>query len=130
MTQQATIAEAARQLGVSRDTVRRHIRRGRLPASKRPTSNGLAWLVDLSDDARAPTGQAAREGGLSREEVGHWRELAMTLSRELAARTHEVQQLLALLERAHGRLFGPPVPEAGRARETNGHPANGALSRR
>lgn len=42
-----TIAEAAAQLGVSSDTVRRRIRRGELPAQQVTTPNGPAWRVLL-----------------------------------------------------------------------------------
>jgi excisionase family DNA binding protein len=42
-----TIAEAAAQLGVSADTVRRRIRRGELAAVQVVTPNGPAWRVTL-----------------------------------------------------------------------------------
>jgi hypothetical protein len=127
MTQQATIVEAAQRLGVSADTVRRYIRHGKLPASKQPTSRGLVWLVDLPDEALGPGSEAAREIEQLHEEVGHWRELAMSLHQELAARTREVQQLLALLERAHERLF--PTSEAGPGQTdgTDGPPVRDSL---
>lgn len=105
MTQQATIAEAARQLGVSQDTVRRRIRRGHLSAHKQVTPKGRAWLVDVP---AATTGQAAdalEEIRRLQEEVRHWRELAAVLGQEVAARRREVQDLLMLLDRAQDRLF-------------------------
>jgi len=105
MTQQTTIVGAAQQLGVSPDTIRRRIRQGQLPASKQATSKGLIWLVDLPDEALEPRADAAREIERLREEVGHWRELALSLRQELAARTREVQQLLALLERAQDQFL-------------------------
>jgi excisionase family DNA binding protein len=121
VSQQATIAQAAQHLGVSPDTIRRYIRQGKLPASKQPTLKGRVWLVDLPDDARAPAGQAARENGLLREEVSHWRDLALSLRQELAARTQEVRQLLVLLERYQDQLFPPSGPDGGPRRGTNGH---------
>lgn len=42
-----TIAQAAAQLGVSVDTVRRRIRRGELDAQQVPTQRGPAWRVTL-----------------------------------------------------------------------------------
>jgi excisionase family DNA binding protein len=42
-----TIAEAASQLGISSDTVRRRIRRGELAAVQVHTPNGPAWRVTL-----------------------------------------------------------------------------------
>src|SRR5215213_7670438 len=111
MTQETTIVGAAQQLGVSPDTIRRRIRQGQLPASKQATSRGLVWLVDVTDEALGPRAEADGEVERLREELGHWRELALSLPEELVARSREVQQLLALLERAHERLF--PRSDAG-----------------
>jgi DNA-binding transcriptional MerR regulator len=127
MTQQATIGEAARRLGVSPDTVRRHIRDGKLPASKQPTSRGLVWLVDLPDDILEPGADAAREIERLHEDVGHWREMALSLRQELTARTSEVQQLLALLERAHEQLFPTTEAGPGQTGATNGRRERVAL---
>jgi transposase-like protein len=104
MTQQATISEAARRLGVSPDTVRRYIRQGKLAAAKQPSPRGLVWLVDLPDDVPGLGPDAASEVERLREDVGHWRELSMSLRQELAARTQEIRQLLVLLERSQDRL--------------------------
>jgi excisionase family DNA binding protein len=123
MTQQTTIGDAARQLGVSPDTIRRRIRQGQLPASKQRTSKGLIWLVDVPDEARGPTAEAGRENELLRDEVGHWRELVATLVQELAARGREVRQLLALLERTYDRFPPSPEPEPARVRGIDGHEA-------
>jgi excisionase family DNA binding protein len=122
VTQQATIAEASRRLGVSSDTIRRRIRHGELPAAKRRTSKGLIWLVDLPDEVLKPEADTAREIERLHDEVGHWRELAMSLRQELAARTQEVRQLLELLKRSQDQLFGLSAPQPGRVREANGRP--------
>jgi len=61
------IAEAARRLGVSADTVRRRLKRGELEGEQHPTAQGFTWLVAMpagsgSPDAalvHAPDGQAA-----------------------------------------------------------------------
>ena len=45
------IAEAARQFGVSVDTVRRRIKRGNIAAERRETPQGFVWWVCLSDPA-------------------------------------------------------------------------------
>jgi len=41
------IAEAARRLGVSMDTVRRRLKRGELPSERRETPQGFVWWVNL-----------------------------------------------------------------------------------
>ena len=41
------IAEAARRLGVSADTVRRRLKRGELEGEQHPTAQGFTWLVAM-----------------------------------------------------------------------------------
>ncbi len=66
-----TLKEAAQQLGVSEDTVRRRVFRRLLPARREETPQGYRWLVRLdgapvaedaewkpADSAEAPTGPA------------------------------------------------------------------------
>ncbi len=44
-----TITEAAKALQVSKDTIRRRIKRGDLPAQKRPGPYGIAYYVEPAD---------------------------------------------------------------------------------
>lgn len=61
-----TLAEAAAQVGVSADGLRRRIKRGRLPARKVSTSFGETWLVPLamvsSPTVRPPRPESAASG--------------------------------------------------------------------
>lgn len=50
------IAEAARRLGVSADTVRRRLKRGELESEQRANAQGFTWLVAM------PAGSGAAEG--------------------------------------------------------------------
>jgi excisionase family DNA binding protein len=119
MAEQLSIPEAARRLGVSQDTIRRRIRRGELPAHQQLTAQGYRWLVELPVDLLP--GPLATEGETAslREEVQQLCEMVLILREELDARRREVQQLLALLQQAHGRsatvsLSEPSLPTAQR----------------
>lgn len=46
-TRQVSVSEAARELGVSAETVRRHIKSGRLQAERAIRPQGVMWLVTL-----------------------------------------------------------------------------------
>lgn len=46
-----SVAAAAERLAVSRDTVRRMIRRGTVEAQQRPIPGGHAWFIRLPEDA-------------------------------------------------------------------------------
>ena len=46
------LADAARELGVSTDTLRRRLRKGQLVGEQRPTPQGFVWWVCLSDAAQ------------------------------------------------------------------------------
>ena len=50
-----SVAEAARFLGVSEETVKRRIRRGELSGEQRPRPQGYAWMVDIPEDLHATT---------------------------------------------------------------------------
>src|SRR4051812_25693082 len=45
------MAEAAKRLGVSADTVKRRIQRGELQAQREARPQGYRWIVELPDDA-------------------------------------------------------------------------------
>jgi hypothetical protein len=108
------ILEAARRLGVSPDTVRRHIRIGLLEAHQRPRGRGYTWVVDVPDtvipssprDGRTPVSDPPGASGASTASYDQT-ELVRDLRRaldvaytEIEARRAEVARLLALLERA------------------------------
>ena len=82
-----TIAEAARRLGVSNDTVRRRIRAGELAAT---LANGR-YDVKLPEEAST---EATRPDGL------HWEKLVETLEGQIEDLRHQ----LATREREIGEL--------------------------
>jgi excisionase family DNA binding protein len=116
-----TIKEAAERLGVSADTVRRHLKSGELEGRREPMGSGYRWIVQLDEDLepepQAATGTAvasaealeladarARIEGLERliDELAadrdHWREHAhrSQVMAETAQRLAERAQALAL----------------------------------
>ena len=101
---QLSIPEAAKQLGVSQDTIRRRIRRGQVQAVQHPTPQGHVWLVEIPDTPDDP--RPALDVELLRREAEHWREVAGILHEELVARRREVHELLLLLEQSR-RQQGP-----------------------
>jgi len=91
-----SIAEAARILKVSPDTIRRRIRNGELEAQKLKTARGSRWQVKLAPDAQAePMHDDAAPMQL--EYINALRAQIQLLEGELAARRMEIQQLHALL---------------------------------
>ncbi|HSH78950.1 MAG TPA: helix-turn-helix domain-containing protein [Herpetosiphonaceae bacterium] len=58
-----TIHEAAAVLGMSPSTVRRHIKEGRLHATRRPTTQGYEWRVFLGDHLPTTSDQVATTTG-------------------------------------------------------------------
>ncbi|MGI8550532.1 MAG: AsnC family protein [Dehalococcoidia bacterium] len=96
------IADAARRLGLSYDTVRRRIRKGELVGRQERRRQGLVWLVELPDavpaDAPASGQGAPTAPEMTAGEVLAFREHNATLREQLAARTREVQELHVLLQ--------------------------------
>ncbi len=45
--EEVPIAEAARRLGVSVDTVKRRLRSGQLQGHKQPGRGGFSWLIEM-----------------------------------------------------------------------------------
>ena len=105
-----TIQEAAQYLGVSQDTVRRHIRKEELRARQTPTPQGFRWVVELGnleeDAPAAPTpphmpdigGSQAEDSRALRELVDALRSQLHSQEEELVARRREVQELHVLLQ--------------------------------
>jgi excisionase family DNA binding protein len=52
-----SIAEAARRLGISQDTVRKRLRLGELAGEQVRAPGGFRWLVELPGENAEPQGQ-------------------------------------------------------------------------
>lgn len=102
--QTVSIAEAARLLEVSQDTVRRRVRRGTLTARKEATAQGFNWLVDLPDDLTQAKAEEEDDG-----EVKALHDLVKALQDEVQSRRREVQELHVLLQQSYALL---PAPKA------------------
>jgi excisionase family DNA binding protein len=50
MSREVTVEEAAKCLGVSRDTIMRRIRKGELEAQQKPRPQGHVWRVTIPDE--------------------------------------------------------------------------------
>ena len=96
------IAEAARRLGVSADTVRRRLKRGELEGEQHPTAQGFTWLVAMpassgSPDAapvQAPGSQAATSAeGTTVADL--WRALEEEGKATIAAKDETIGRLAA-----------------------------------
>jgi hypothetical protein len=105
--QEVTIAEAAKCLGMSIDSIRRRIAKNELKARKVPSPHGEIYLVELPDDAVPAHDDAATgEKEDSTVAIEAMRKTISILETELEARRREVQELHVLLQQAQKQL--PP----------------------
>jgi hypothetical protein len=89
--QEVTIAEAAKRLSMSSDSMRRRISKGQLKARRVPSPHGVKYLVELPEDIPPVTQD-------NTPEVEALRKTVSILETELEARRREVQELHVLLE--------------------------------
>ena len=113
--QEVTIAEAAKRLGKSTDSIRRRIAKGELKARKVPSPHGEIYLVELPDDATSST-PVAEDKEDNTIAVEAMRKTISILEIELEARRREVQELHVLLQQAQKQL--PPGKSEGAPEET------------
>ena len=113
--QEVTIAEAAKRLGKSTDSIRRRIAKGELKARKVPSPHGEIYLVELPDDATSST-PVAEDKEDNTIAVEAMRKTISILEIELEARRREVQELHVLLQQAQKQLT--PGKKEGPAEET------------
>jgi DNA-directed RNA polymerase specialized sigma24 family protein len=102
--QEVTIAEAAKRLGMSIDSIRRRIAKEELKARKVPSPHGEIYMIELPDDIAAPP--AAEEKEENPVALEAMRKTIAILENELEARRREVQELHVLLQQAQKQL--PP----------------------
>jgi len=97
--EQVGIAQAARILGISQDTIRRRLKTGQLAGEKIQSAGGFRWLVEIPDPSQETTASN------SQGETQALRDLANALQEQLNARTREISELHQLL--AARALEGP-----------------------
>jgi hypothetical protein len=107
--QEVTIAEAAKRLGMSIDSIRRRIAKEELKARKVPSPHGEIYMIELPDDiAAAPAEDKEKEE--NPVALKAMRKTIAILENELEARRREVQELHVLLQQAQKQL-PPGKPE-------------------
>lgn len=126
-TEYVTIAEAARRLGVSPDTIKRRLKRGELVGRKQSSTRGMLWQIEvpalaepvhddalpLHDDAphAVHDGAPAPAEPVQDDTIHALRGMLMTLERELDARRRETERLLGIIEQMQ-RALPLPVQDA------------------
>lgn len=107
------IAEAARRLGVSPDTIKRRIRAGELVAVREPRPQGFRWVVQLDDgvaagvqtDSMHPSAPVdATALAVAQAEVRRLEETVAILRHELDSRRNEAAALQMLLRETRALL--------------------------
>jgi chromosome segregation ATPase len=123
-----TLVEAAHQLGVSVDTVRRRLQKGELKGQQQPRPSGHIWLVELDEEVNQNSRLAnsladaehsdqaclaACQADINRleEMVAMLQAHIVTQGRELEAKNQQIQELHVLLQTAQAAL---PAPREGR----------------
>ena len=92
MAEWLTIAEAAEALGVSKDTIRRRIKAGKIPAEKRPGPHGVLTYYILDTNLS----EAAEVITITREGTGELEALIRALMLEVRELRKEVKELKLL----------------------------------
>jgi predicted ArsR family transcriptional regulator len=123
-----TMAEAAKRLGVSVDTIRRKLRRGELQGYQQPRPQGFIWAVELPEEsdnhgitfAETVADTSASYPG-SKGEIYRLEEMVAVLQaqvvaqqkqmeaqqEELTAKNKQIEQLHVLLQQAQAALPAP-----------------------
>jgi len=93
------IAEAAHNLGISQDTVRRRLRCGELAGEKVRHAGGFRWLVEMDNTTTAEEDQRVLPSGNGTDTplIASLEARIDDLKEELEARRQEIQQLHILL---------------------------------
>ena len=112
--QEVTIAEAAKCLGMSIDSIRRRIAKNELNAHKVPSPHGEIYMVEIPEGA-LPVPEASEEKVDSTATIDAMLKTISILENELDARRREVQELHVLLQQAQKQL--PPGKAENKAAE-------------
>jgi len=100
---EVTIAEAATQLNISPDTIRRRIRKGSISARQAPRPQGYIWMVDVPEISS----QNVVETGFPQDQdlVSTLKDQVKDLWDQLETRSREISELHRLL--AQSALVAP-----------------------
>ncbi len=123
-----SMAEAAKHLGVSVDTIRRKLRKGELQGYQQPRPQGFVWVVELPEVLENPgstfaetvAATPASDGG-SKGEVRRVEETMAILQAQVAAqqkqmeaqqedlvaKNKQIEQLHVLLQQTQAALTAP-----------------------
>ncbi len=106
--ERVAIAEAARRLGVSADTVKRRLRSGELRGHKQPGRGGFSWLIEMDESSPSNSvGNAPANAPANDVEVQALRELVETLRAQVTAQQNQLeyhQQQFEAKDRQIGEL--------------------------
>jgi hypothetical protein len=89
-----TMVEAAHQLGVSVDTVKRRIQKGELKGHQQPRPQGFVWLVEMPEESNLPGSNPANtpvDTAVSASELRRLEEMVQFLKAELAGRDVQIE---------------------------------------
>lgn len=101
---ETTVDEAAKHLGVSRDTVMRRIRKGELDAHQEERPQGHVWRVVVPDE-KEESGKV--DGEAVARELETMREMLQMAQGELATKNEQIKELHVLLQQAQAALPAP-----------------------
>jgi len=104
-----TLGEAAWQLGVSIDTVRRRVKDGSLEARKEPSRRGPAWRVRL---VPLPAGASPSGRSVSAADAEYAPPELTTVVAELQERVIELARQVGYLQAQLDEVQRRPPPEA------------------
>ena len=99
---ETTVDEAAKHLGVSRDTVMRRIRKGELEAHQEPRPQGHVWRVVVPDEE-----PDNHDGGGVARELETVRGMLAILQEELTTKNEQIRELHVLLQQSQAALPAP-----------------------
>lgn len=96
MSRHVTVAEAAETLGVSRKTIERHIRSGRLSATK----EGVSYIVELPENYKVQRRDRTKGSNVPKVEVEHAKTVATleVVKSELESIREERDALIGRIE--------------------------------
>jgi len=105
-----SIREAAERLGMSPDTIRRHLRNGTLKGEQEKTPQGFRWRVQINTNGSQPNNTDGHQDATG-ELIATLRNQVESQAKELQElredRRREVQELHILLQTAQAALTAP-----------------------